>query len=349
MTSPWARPRSDSPAEALPLVSVLLVVRNEATFIGGCIEALDYPHERLEVLLIDGESSDGTIAEARSAAAATGLSLRLVENHRRITAAGLNLGIDAARGEVIVRVDGHTRVAPGFVSGNVRALRESGADAAGGRIETLGEGPTGRAIALAMSSKFGIGDAGFRHAGDLDGPVWTESVPFAAYRRDVFERFGRFAEDINQGEDDEFNYRVVSGGGRILLTPEVRSRYYARGSFPALLRQYWGYGLAKAKVLTRHPERLRPRHLVPSALLATLLLGAILQQLDRRFAWLWRLAGGAYAVANLAASLRVAGLRRPGELVRLPIAFACIHFGAGAGMLYCLPRALRDRARESRS
>src|SRR5690606_677743 len=143
-----------------------------------------------------------------------------------------------------------------------------GADVAGGPIETRGHGAIGRAIALAMSSRFGIGDTAFR---DPSASLQeTDSVPYGAYRRSVFERVGNLAEDIDRGEDDEFNYRVRDAGGRIVLSPEIRSTYYCRDTFPALARQYWNYGIAKAEVLRRHPGRLRARHLVPSALVAAL-------------------------------------------------------------------------------
>jgi GT2 family glycosyltransferase len=229
-----------------------------------------------------------------------------------------------------VRLDGHTRVAPDFLSANVQALQESGADAVGGLIETRGHGAVGRAIALAMSSRFGVGDTAFRD--ENAGEQWTDSVPYAAYRRDVFERIGVLAEDMDRGEDDEFNYRLRQAGGKILLSPSIRSTYYCRSSYGELARQYWGYGLAKAKVLQRHSGRLRPRHLVPSALVAALGGGTLLSLVDRRFAWLSLLAGGAYALASGLAALKVTR-HEPREAPRVMAAYACMHLPAGAGML----------------
>lgn len=326
---------------AQPLVSVLLAVRNESAYIEGCIEALaaqDYPHDRMEVILLDGESGDDTVAKATAAAARYGLALRLENNQKRTAAAGFNLGLALARGDVIVKVDGHSRPAPDFISAGVRELLQSGADAVGGRIRTLGQGRTGEAIALAMSSPFGVGDAAFRHRGAAPAAVWTDSVPFGAYRRSAFERAGLMAEDIVNGEDDEFNYRLLDKGGRILLSPLVRSDYFARTSLAALWRQYWGYGLAKVAVLRRHPRRLRPRHLVPSAFLLCLALGWLPGLLDRRLLALPATAATAYLVANLTASARLARSGHRRALPLLPLAFACIHLAAGAGMLAGLAR-----------
>jgi GT2 family glycosyltransferase len=253
----------------------------------------------------------------------------VLRNNARTTPAGLNLALTRASGEVIVRVDGHTRVDATFLSASVCALLESGADAVGGPIRTRGEGDVGGAIALAMSSPFGVGDTAFRYS-QTEQP--TDSVPFAAYRRDVFEKVGGFAE-LSGGEDDEFNYRLRDQGGRILLTPSIGSVYYCRDSFAGLAQQYWRYGLAKSEVLVRHPQRLRPRHLVPSTFVMTLVGGSLLSLVDRRFGWVVALAAGAYAVANALATVRLSPRATGRQLRYLPLAFATIHLAAGSGML----------------
>ena len=341
---------SGGPAEDVPFVSVLVPVRNEAGFIGPCLRALaaqDYPRDRFEVIVLDGMSNDGTELEVRRAAVEPGLRIVIEANRRRTTATALNRGLQLALGDIIIRVDGHTRVAPDFVRRNVAALQEHGADAAGGSIDTRARTTTGRAIALAMSSPFGVGDAAFRTQGGGEGarPRWTDSVPFAAYRRDVFDRIGVFAEDIDRGEDDEFNYRLRERGGRILHSPDVRSEYYSRESFGALWRQYWGYGLAKAAVLGRHPRRLRPRHLVPSAFVLALLLGGLGGILDRRLGRIGLLAAGAYLIANIRASFGAASRGGWRLLPLLPPAFATIHLAAGTGMLAGYLRLLLARRR----
>jgi glycosyltransferase involved in cell wall biosynthesis len=329
-------------------VTVIVPVRNEEGFIGRCLQALaaqDYPHELFETMVLDGGSRDATESETRLTAETEGLTVFYVPNPKHTTASGFNLGLTLAHGDIIIKVDGHARVAPDFISANVRTLQLSGADAAGGPIETRGYGATGRAIALAMSSRFGVGDTAFRDEAATE--QWTDSVPYGAYRREVFQRIGGLAEDVNRGEDDEFNYRLRQAGGRILLSPSIRSTYYCRSSYGDLARQYWGYGLAKAKVLQRHPGRLRWRHLVPSALVATLTGGALLSLLDRRFGWLAALAGGAYAVATwLAATKETNGDQR--EARRVAAAYACIHLPAGAGMLIGLLRGLFGKQRNDR-
>jgi len=331
-------------ADDLPFVTVIVPVRNEEGYIGRCLHALaaqDYPHELFETIVLDGGSRDATESETRLTAEAVGLTVFYAPNPKHTAATGFNLGLTLAHGDVIIKVDGHSRVAPDFISANVRTLLLSGADAVGGPIETRGYGAIGRAIALAMSSRFGVGDTAFR---DEDATEqWTDSVPYGAYRREVFHRLGGLAEDIDRGEDDEFNYRLTQSGGRILLSPSIRSTYYCRTSYEDLARQYWGYGLAKAKVLQRHPGRLHWRHLVPSALVATLAGGALLSLLDRRFGWLVALAGGAYAVASFLAASE-ATEDEPKDASRVAAAYACMHLPAGAGMLVGLVRGFFDRS-----
>jgi len=329
----------------LPFVSVLIPVRNEAGFIGRCLQAVaaqDYPKDRFETIVLDGGSTDSTEDEVRVTAEGAGLTVFYAPNPKHTAAAGFNLGLTLAHGEIIVRLDGHSRPASDFLSASVRVLHATGAEAAGGPIETRGFGEVGRAIALAMSSRFGIGDTAFRDSSA--GLQETDSVPYGAYRRDVFERVGQLAEDIDRGEDDEFNYRLRDAGGRIVLSPEIRSTYYCRETFGALARQYWAYGLAKAAVLQRHPQRLRPRHLVPSALVAVLGAGLLFGGVSKRLGKLAALAAAAYAGANALASLRLAQ-DNPREARYLPLAFACIHLPAGAGMLVGLVRGLLQKQR----
>ena len=313
-----------------PFVSVLVPVRNEARYIERCLSSLaaqDYPRDRFEVLVVDGRSDDATRGLVLHFAAESTLDLRLLDNARRQTAAGLNRGLDEARGEVIVRVDGHATVAPDYLSRGVFALFDAGADCVGGVIEAAGDTPTGHAIAIAMSSRFGVGGAAFRVGGE--GPV--ETVAFGAYRRDVFDRIGRFTEDIDKGEDDEFNYRLCDAGGSILLVPKMHARYTVRGSLRGLWRQYYGYGRAKPAVLARHPSQARARQFAPAALVAALAATGTLALAGRSRPL--RLLLAIYGAAATAAS--VAAARRAGarDAAILPAVFACLHVSNGLGFL----------------
>jgi len=323
-------------AHTLPFVSVIVPMRNERRYIERCLASLaeqDYPDDRFEVIVVDGGSTDGSRELAESMLAIVP-ALRIVENRGKHTSRGLNLGLAFVRGEVIARVDAHASVAPDFLRESVAALERTNADVVGGPIRTLGEGPAGEAVALAVSSPFGVGNAVFRYS---HTEQYTDTVAFPAYRRDVFDRIGPFAE-IEGGEDDEFHYRLVDAGGRILLTPAIRSTYYARRTYWELARQYFGYGQAKVVVLTRHPRRTRLRQLVPSVFLLALLASALVALFGGLLVVPLAAIGSAYLGASLGASIVLS--RRHGwrRALRLPIAFACMHLAYGLGFLTGLAR-----------
>jgi len=319
-----------------PLVSVLVPMRNEERYIEACLRSLagqDYPRDRFEVLVIDGESTDRSRDLAQQFTLADDFDVRILDNPARKTAPGLNIGLEAARGEVIVRVDAHAEVAPDFLSQSIAALRETDADAVGGPIESVAEGLVGEAIALAMSSPFGVGNAAFRYS---RRPQYTDTVAFAAYRRDVFERIGGFAEDIDFGEDDEFNYRLGDAGGRIFLSPTIRSVYHTRSSLPALFRQYRAYGRAKVQVLRRHPAQARLRQFVPASFVGVLGGLSLASPFVRPLRRALPLVMGLYLLATVAASLQIASTRGWRYAPVLPIAFACLHVSYGLGFLESL-------------
>lgn len=325
-----------SEESALPFVSVIIPMHNERRHIERCLRSIaaqDYPPDRFEMIVIDGNSTDGS-RELVEALHEELPNLRLLENRGKHTARGLNIGLAMARGEVITRVDAHAAVEPDYLRESVAALERTGADVVGGPIKTLGEGSVGKSVALAVSSPFGVGNAVFRYS---QREQWTDTVAFPAYRRDVFDRIGPFGE-IDSGEDDEFHYRLRDAGGRILLTPAIRSTYYARSSYWQLFRQYLSYGQAKVVVLSRHPRQARLRQLIPLSLVLALFGTAITAAFGGWLTIPLIAVVGAYLMASITASVVVARHRGWGHLLRLPPAFACMHLAYGMGFLIGLLR-----------
>jgi succinoglycan biosynthesis protein ExoA len=331
--------------ETLPFVSVLIPMRNEERHIETCLRSLarqDYPRERFEVLVMDGDSSDSSREVVEDLATREGLNLRLIDNPGRTTARGLNLGIAQARGDVIARLDAHATAAPDFLSQSVEALMTTAdADGVGGPIESVGQGLMGEAIALAMSSPFGVGNAHFRYSQEAQ---YTDTVAFPAYRREIFERIGRFAEDVNYGEDDEFHYRLGDAGGKLLLTPNIRSTYHTRSSLSNLFRQYFAYGQAKVEVLRRHPRQARLRQFVPAVFVTGLIGLSVLSLIARPFRRLLVLFAAMYLLASSLASLRIASRQGWRYAPLLPLAFSCLHVAYGLGFLRSLLRLLAGRS-----
>ncbi len=329
---------------AAPFVSVIMPIHNEADFIArslGAVLGQDYPHDRFEVLVVDGHSTDSTREViAQTMAAQPNIDARLINNHARIVAAALNAGLSEAKGEIIVRVDGHTVIAPDYVRQCVAALERTGADNVGGRMTAIGSSPLGEAIALATSSPFGVGGARFHYSDDEE---WVDTVYMGAWPRAVFERIGPFDEAFVRNQDDEFNYRLLDAGGKILLSPAIRSEYTNRSRLDSLWQQYFGYGFYKVLVMRQHPRQVRPRQLAPPLLAGSLLLGAALSPFSG-----WARASlvgvaGLYALANLAASWRTASQRGRQHLMRLPVVFAVLHLSYGFGFLLGVARLILTR------
>jgi glycosyltransferase involved in cell wall biosynthesis len=322
-----------------PFVTVIAPVRNEERYIERCLYSIarqDYPRDRIEVLVVDGRSDDRTREIVARFAAESTLDVRLLDNPARKPAAAMNIGLGGARGDVIVRIDGHAALAPDYLRRATAALEASGADCVGGVLQSEGDTYIGRAVAAAMSSRFGVGGATFR-TGGAGGPV--DTVAFGAYRRGVFQQMGRFREDIDSGEDDEFNYRLRDAGGVILLLPELRATYTVRDSIRALWRQYLRYGVAKPSVLRLHPGQARPRHLAAPAFVFAIVASSALAVAGR--AAPLRLLVAVYGAAALAASAMASRLRGARLFPVLPAVFACMHVAYGTGFLAGLGRLLR--------
>jgi succinoglycan biosynthesis protein ExoA len=332
------QPSGSSAAETdRPRVTVIMPVRNEGAFIARSLGAVlhqDYPSGGMEIIVVDGMSDDGTVERLRELGAGHP-ELTVLANPGRIVPTGLNLALARARGEVVVRVDGHCEVAPDYVRRCVERLREGVWAGVGGVVETVGETAPARAIALAMSVPFGVGGGNFRTIASRREDV--DTVAFAAYPRPVLDRVGPFDEELVRNQDDEYNFRVRRAGGRLLLAPDIRSRYFSRASLGSLWRQYLQYGYWKVRVMQKHPRQMRARHFVPGALVAGVGLAWLLLAAGRSGVWLPAAVSGAYALANLACSLAAARRDRR-TLWVLPGAFAAMHFAYGLGFLWGMLR-----------
>lgn len=319
--------------QKLPFVSVIMPVRNETAYIQRSLTAVlaqDYPADLLEVIVADGMSLDGT-REMVQALQIDHHNVRLIDNPKRIASTALNLATAAARGDIIVRVDGHCEIAPDYVSNCVRHLLNDEAEGVGGSVQTVGETDTARAIAAAMSSPFGVGGSAFRTT--KGGTMLTDTIPFPAYLRKVVEAAGPYDETLVRDQDDEYNYRIRKLGGRLLLAADVNSRYYSRAGLASLWVQYFGYGFWKARVLWRHPRQMKARQFVPPAFVAYLGTGIIFFAFSRLVRRLLLLALLAYGSASGLASVHVARQTDRRHLSKLPAAFAVMHLSYGTGFL----------------
>ena len=331
--------RRTNPAENGILLSVILPVRNEEAYLERCLEALlrqNIPDDRLQVLVVDGRSSDRTRELAEEILSARpGLAWLILDNPGRTAPCAMNIGLDAARGTFIARVDGHCELGPRYFEQAFSLLAQHPrAAGVAGRLETVGETTKAAVIAAAMSSRFGVGGAAFRLPGAPGTVIEADTVAFAVYRREALEQNGRFDEELVRNQDDEYNFRLRKNGWSLLLAADLEAKYFSRADFRKLWRQYFEYGLYKVRVMQQHPLQMSPRHFVPFLFLVALVFSLVLAP------W-WHLplalvAGGWSFAAGLA-SLQLWQRERwsAGQaLLRLPLlpwAFFLLHAAYGAG------------------
>jgi succinoglycan biosynthesis protein ExoA len=319
-------------ASAWPQVSVVLPIRNEADHIEACLERLlaqDYPADRFEILVVDGRSDDGTRAVVqRVQARHPDAALRLLDNPQGTVPPALNVGIRAARGDVIVRMDGHAIPTADYLSACVAALARSGAANVGGVVVAEGATPFGQAVALATQHPLGAGDAKHRIGG---APGDVDTVPFGAFRREVFDKVGLFDESLVRNQDYEFNVRIRAAGERVHFDPAIRFAYTPRGSIRALWTQYLQYGWWKVETVRRHPHSLRWRQAVPPVFVLGLVVLLLAAPWSAPAAVGFVAAAVAYLGAIGLAAWRVA--RPPATPAGVLLAFVLIHFGFSLGFL----------------
>ena len=321
-----------------PFVSLMLPIRNEAAYIEYCLRAIlaqDYPG-RIEILIVDGLSTDDTRNRIEQVIQHSAFSICLLDNPGKIVPTGINIALRQAKGEIIVRVDGHTLIAPDYVYQCVAALQRSGADNVGGRMNAVGKTVFGKVVALATSTPFGVGGGRFHYS---DKEEFVDTVYMGAWLRQVFEKIGLFDEELVRNQDDEFNYRLRAAGGKILLSPDIKSEYTVRSTPGGLWRQYYQYGFWKIRVLQKHPRQMSLRQFVPPLFVLALLFSAFLVFFSAtRFLSL--VVPVAYLAANLAASFITAIRAQKSNQspftsyhLLLPLTFAILHISYGLGFL----------------
>ena len=320
--------------ELHPLVSLILPIHNESAYIERAMRAIlgqDYPLDCIEILVVDGMSTDGTRQKVQDLTALhPRCNIRVLDNPDGIVPTGMNIALRQAKGEIIIRVDGHCIVASDYVLRCVKHLQNDGVDGVGGPMDTIGETVLSKVIAIGMSSAFGVGNSAFRTT--MGRSLLADTVPFPAYTRQIIQRAGLYDEELVRNQDDEYNYRIRELGGKILLAEDVHSIYFSRASFKNLWRQYFQYGLYKVRVLQKHPRQMSLRQFMPPLFVLALLVSIFLafSPITR---FLSVLAPASYLTANLVASLLTASHRGWKFFPFLPYTFAILHLSYGLGFL----------------
>ena len=262
---------------SLPLVSVIAPCRNEVAFIENTIKSIlsgDYPSDKIELLVIDGMSYDGT-REKVIEIIKKDSRVHLIDNPSKIVPAAMNLGIKLAKGEYIVRIDCHCCFAPDYVRKCVEIAQHTEADNVGGYIKTLPGADTkmAKAIAAATSSKFGVGNSMFRLSGSQ---CEVDTVPFGTYRKEVFDRIGLYDERLVRNQDIELNSRIRKAGGKIIISPEIKLKYYNRATCKGIWQQSFDNGLWNPYTIWLVGGGLQVRHFIPMFFVLSIIILGVL-------------------------------------------------------------------------
>lgn len=314
-------------------LSVICPIYNEEKHIAACLDSIlrqDFPKDELEVLLVDGMSTDRT-REIVQQYTAQYPFIFLLDNPKRIVPTGLNIGIRVAQGDVIIRLDAHAIYPDNYFSVLVDKLYALNADNVGGLCRTLPakETPVCEAIAAALSSPFGMGDSHFRIGTNKEMQV--DTVPFGCFRREVFDKIGYFDEELVRNQDDEFNGRIIKYGGHIYLIPSVVIDYYGRDSIGKVSKMFYQYGLFKPLVNKKLGNPASVRQFFPFFFVLGLILGLLLSFVSIFFCILYIVVLALYIFLAAYYSIRqVKGLKR---IFLLMGTFFVIHVSYGWGYL----------------
>jgi len=315
-----------------PFVSVIMPVLNEERFIAGSLEAVlkqDYP--AFEIIVADGMSTDRT-REIIQSVQAQHSNLRLIDNPKRIVPAGLNQALKCARGEIIVRADGHSELPKDYVRRVVELREQTGADNAGGVLMPVGTNYISKGIAAAYHSPIGIGGAQRGHA-HAEMVREVDAVHGGCWRRERLLEVGMFDEEMVRNQDDELSFRLRKASGRIIQSTAIRVKYSVRDSFRKLFMQFAQYGYWKVRVIEKHPRQASFRHFVPAAFLLTLLALAVTAPFLRIALWAFVALVAGYLSAMTVIGLYEAARSKLSLWPGITLALLIMQVGYGAGFV----------------
>ena len=340
LDKPVSQGQSEEPSAAwlddsnvLPKVSVVIPTYKEAAYIEGCIQSIftqDYPKEKLEIHIVDGESKDGLDTIIRQNYIEEGEPVYLHSNPQRKTPIGLNIGIKAATGDVVIVLGAHTEIFPSFIERNVENLRQPHVMCSGGTQVNTGHTPKQIAIGAAMSHRFGLATAAYRHQ-DYPGDVST--VVYGAYRREIFELVGLFEEAGTISEDSELNWRIIQAGYRIYFDPAIRTRYYPRSTFARFAWQMYRYGILRAHMFRKHMEGLSLLHFIPSTFCLFLIVLGIASFFNAVPLVILIALLGTYSISAFVSSLSVKKEKQETNPLLVMLSFFTLHIAWGMGFI----------------
>lgn len=313
------------------IVSVVMPVYNEEKYIKKCMDSLllqDYPKEHMEWIFVDGNSTDDTVKRLQKYREQYPDLIVIKNNPHKIVPYAMNIGIAASKGEYVVRLDAHADYRSDYISKCVNYLDTIDADNVGGVAETKASGFTGNCIAKMLSSRFGVGNSEFRTNGKSG---YVDTVPFGAFRREVFSKYGGYDERLVRNQDNEMNYRIRKNGGKIYLADDIHLSYYCRDSIKGISDMARKNGTWNIITMKLCPGAMSVRHFIPLLFVLSVLGLTVLGFLFKPFWWLLGIELGLYFALDLLFSLKLGS--RTKEFFMIFILFPIFHISYGIGSL----------------
>lgn len=328
------------------MLSVIVPIYNEEKYIAKCIDSIleqDYPKDDLEILFVDGMSTDRT-RSIISGYIEKYPFIKLLDNPKKIVPYAMNAGIKASKGEIIIRLDGHVEYPTNYFSALVKNLIELNADNVGALCETLPCGPSSKelAIAEALSSSFGMGNSYFRIGCNEVKDV--DTVPFGCFKREVFDKVGLYDVELVRNQDDELNGRIINSGGKIYLIPSIVTKYYARDKISKVRKMFFQYGLYKPLVNKKLGKPATIRQFFPLLFVLGLILGLILCCVHWLIACMYLSVLMLYAL--LAFYFTAKSVRKTGNwglFIYQPLTYLTVHLSYGWGYLVGIYKILLNK------
>lgn len=324
--------------EEKKIVSIVMPIYNEEKYIENCIESLlkqDYPLALMEWIFVDGSSNDRTCDLIEDYIVKYPNLIKLLNNPNKTVPYAMNIGIKAAKGKYVIRLDAHAEYDNDYISKCVHYLDVTDADNVGGIAETKSRGFVGNCIAKMLSSKFGVGNSQFRTNGKSG---YVDTVPFGAFRREIFERLGGYDERLTRNQDNEMNYRIRKNGGKIYLTDDIHFSYYCRDSIKGITDMAVKNGMWNIITMKLCPGTMGMRHFVPLVFLLSLTLLLILSMLVKPLIYFLRVEIALYIVSDFCFSLKASENTK--TLLFLMILFPIFHITYGFGSVKGLLKLL---------
>lgn len=265
------------------LVSIIIPLMNEEKYIDRCIQSIisqDYPLANMEVIFVDGQSNDDSTKIIDRYIQQYKGKVKLFENNNKTVPYAMNIGIKNSKGKYIVRLDAHSEYPNNYITSCISALERTNSDNAGGLAITKGYGLIGESFSTVLSSKFGVGNSGFR-TNAMSG--YVDTVPFGTFKRETFSKYGLYDERLTRNQDYELNYRIRKNGGRIYLDSTIKLIYYCRNTVPGILKQSYENGKWNVITYKLCPGSMSLRHFIPLLFLLSLLAFPVLSMISPLF------------------------------------------------------------------